>query len=174
MRIVCNKIEGFHGTDIEIYHEGKPFYFFEGETFFNLPKGTFDSVGNVDRLERRIVYNIPELHKPEKFVKMKPLKIHIEDNPNKASIDIRTGNVFFDEELNSKLYVPNKVFVLGHELGHNFYKNECKCDLFSAKKMLENGFNPSQCFHSSSVCLGKRNEERKKELLNFLKRVTWD
>ena len=173
MKLVCNKIEGFHGTDVEIYHEGKPFYFFEGETFFNLPKGTFESVGRVEQLKNRIVYDTPSLSKPEKFIKMKGIKIHVEENPNKASIDVNTGNVYFDEDLNNKLYVPNKVFVLGHELGHNYYKDECKCDFFSAKKMLDNGFNPSQCYHSTSVCLGQRNEERKEKLLNFLRQTTW-
>lgn len=175
--IQIKNISGFLGSDVEVYHNGKLFYLNDsGENIeFNLPCGSFEIEGkNIECLERPLLYKTPKISIPQKNIKMKEMVIHFVDNPNKASIHVQSGNTYFDSELAEMWETPKKIFVLGHELGHNFYKDEILCDIYSAKKMLENGFNPSQCIYSSVTCLSKGAEERKNKLLNFLKKVTYE
>mgnify|MGYP003346752442 FL=1 len=76
------------------------------------------------------------------------------------------------------------VFVLFHENGHFFYggekhgtkayfDNEHYCDCYAAKKMLERGFNPSQCLFAVEMCLSEEDSsrDRKDRMFDFLKRV---
>jgi|688.fasta_scaffold40170_10 hypothetical protein len=170
--LIVNEIKTFCGKNFDIYHNGKLFYSNQtGEKInFNLPKGRyFIECDTMYPIDKKLVYITPKIeHLREKFIKMKPIKINIVENRNKASISVADGNIFFDEKIHSEWATPKKVFILGHELGHNYFKSEDLCDLFSAKKMLENGFNLSQCYYSSVKCL-KNNPSRNETLLNFLK-----
>lgn len=167
-----DKITGWYGVG-SVFHNGKLLYYAPDYVEFNLPIGTFYFEGDFTQLDKPLVYIIPDLPKYEKRIKMKKIDISVVDNPNKASIDVLTGKVYFDKVIKDDWETAKKVFILGHEIGHNYYKTELFCDLFSAKKMLENGFNPSQCFYSSFYCLSNGNigVDRKQQLLNFLEKV---
>lgn len=157
-------------------NRGLPFYFFKNEEgkeiIFNLPSGNyFINGGSVFLNGSPLIYVCPPLPKPEKKIDIvEHLEIEVAENPNKASIDIKTGHVIIDRKFFNN-EIPFVHFILFHELGHFYYSTEYKCDLFSANKMLKLGFNPSQCFYANSICLSDRQEERKKILFNYLKKI---
>ena len=56
-----------------------------------------------------------------------------------------------------------RVFILLHELGHFYYKDESLCDLFAAKNFINWGYNNSTAFYALSQvlnCDSDRNKER--------------
>jgi hypothetical protein len=175
MQLDVTKITGYSGLNFTIYHNGMLFYSVLTDEYvnFNLPIGSYEiDCEDIFELDNPVIYVIPQLPEPEKKVVMKRIKINRVVNKNKASIDVRSGNTYLDSKIDDTWSTAKKVFILGHELGHNYYVTELFCDMFSAKKMLENGFNPSQCFHASFMCLSGGFSDRKKDLLTFLKEVT--
>lgn len=174
MKLVVKKITGFCGINFNVWHNDLLFYSVQKNEYvnFNLPIGTYEiEAEDFFELPNPVIYIIPTLPETEKNIVMKRMNIKRVVNKNKASIDVRTGNTYLDSDIDDTWHTAKKVFILGHELGHNYYKTELYCDMFSAKKMLENGFNPSQCFHASFTCLSGGVTERKTELLTFLKQV---
>ena len=179
MEIFNESIKGFASLDqlIQINDvNGRPFYFFPNTSrqriTFNLPSGIYFTDNNIEELEQPLEYILPELPKKEKSGEFpENFDIEIMENPNKCSVDIESGLIIFDTELFKKWEKPKINFVLFHELGHCYYKTEWKCDLIAASKMLEMGFNPSQCLYSSYHCLSEKNIERKNILNDYLKKV---
>lgn len=53
-------------------------------------------------------------------------------------------------------------FVLGHELGHQHYKNEHFCDLYSANRMLKKGYNKEQILEAAAQTRGRYHALTKK------------
>jgi hypothetical protein len=67
---------------------------------------------------------------------------------------------------------PIRVFILCHEIGHCFYKDEHKADLFAVKMYLKNGYNKSMALHSLTDVLNlhsPENQNRIKKIVNVLK-----
>lgn len=101
----------------------------------------------------QIVYN-PDLQGT-------PARIFTQMNP--ARIEI--GDKF-------KTFAPQvRMFILLHEYGHLFYKDEHKTDLFALKEYLKLGLNASQAFYALSKVLhdSEANTERIKKLFHELK-----
>ena len=92
-------------------------------------------------------------------------------NRNKCSVDIETGLIILDPDKEKEWTKPFLNFVIFHELGHVHYFTEWKCDLHSIAKMLEFGFNPSQCLYSSYLCLSESQQARKDKAEKFLNQV---
>lgn len=148
-------------TEVVIYDEKKfPFYFHTNAARrinFNLPPGSYYS-------------NVPLTKKPFKpygqkkyprFRKgfLKRIKVYKVTNQNKASISLKTSQVFVDPLYYDNPYEPLKTFTLLHELFHHFFHAKTKrekrnpfihqfiesqCDDAARNYMLANGWNPSQ------------------------------
>jgi hypothetical protein len=58
-----------------------------------------------------------------------------------------------------------------HELGHYFYSDEKKCDLFAAIQMMKRGFNPSQCGIAIDSALSAKSFDRKFCLINKMRKL---
>lgn len=171
-------ITGFESTArvVEIFDGAcRPFYYIENlqgkRVTFNLPDGKYFPSCDVEQLSRPLEYVCPALPKREKNVPIvETLNIKVEANPNKASYANATGEMLIDYSIWQKS-IPERRFVMGHELGHTYYFTEWKCDLFSAFTMLEQGYNPTQCFYANFHCLSDAQNERKNILFTQLKKV---
>lgn len=171
-------ITGFESTErvVEIFDGAqRPFYYLENpqgkRVTFNLPVGKYYPACEIEPLEKPLRYVCPELPKKEKNVPMVPrLNIEVAANPNKASYRNADGYMLIDHSIWDKS-IPERRFVMGHELGHTYYFTEWKCDVFSAFTMLEQGYNPSQCFYANFHCLSAAQDERKNILYTQLKKV---
>lgn len=171
-------ITGFEALSPVIIYDWKGVIFFASEspTFFNLPANFWGKIeGEVRELNEPVKYYIPDLPKFEKKTPLKKLTIKYGENPNKCSVRFRDGVILFDNQFKDKELTRN--YIIGHEIGHFFYlgngdTSELNCDIFSAKMMLENGYNPSQIFITSNITLTGANKDfRVNGLRNFLEKV---
>lgn len=67
---------------------------------------------------------------------------------------------------------PVRVFIMCHEIGHSYYHDEEKADLFGCKLFLKLGYNGTTALHSLTDVLNydsKQNKYRIKRLYNILK-----
>jgi hypothetical protein len=94
-------------------------------------------------------------------------------NPNKASIYPRLHKVIADKNLFDKLPRPCVKFILFHELGHYFYKDEPLADLFAVVCMLQNGFNYSDCLLTHIRYLKRSAETVKRTLFIYKKLIEY-
>lgn len=138
-----------------------------GKLIFNLPRGVYFTE-NILTQVMPVNYKIklPKRDFSPK-IKLSELSIIFNKNPHKASINTRTGKIYF----NTDLLKENKAFyyfVFFHEIGHLFYKSELNCDNFSTAQLLKLGFNPSQIFEASKKTLSKKNYRR---IFNTFKKV---
>ena len=149
------------------YHKGNE----NGRFFFNLPKGEYYTSNNIERCGEPIPVNLPKLPPPEKQ-KTLPKKVNVSflENPNKASILVDKHKIFVDPKI-MKLPLPSIVFVLFHEIGHYYYKDEKKCDLFAVREMLKRGFNPSQCGIAIDEALSDKSLERKICIIDKMRKL---
>ena len=152
----------------------EPFYVMKkkGEyTYFNLPKGEYIIEVEVERLTKPNYFALPPLPTFERNIKRpKEVKIIFGTNPNKCSINLEEGVIICDWSIKAKGR-SEQCFVIYHEFGHYFYKTESSCDKFASRKMIEEGFNPSQTVYSVNGCLSERSQERKNEIYNFAKKA---
>jgi hypothetical protein len=134
---------------------------------FNLPEGVYRYDGQFTKLDEPVsVVNIP-LPMYERFYGKKRYDIIFGTNPNKCTIFYDKGVILFDNSIMSKpLYVKYGIYY--HELGHHFYKTEKYADLYSAKRMLEKGFNPSQVGRAFLDSLSEKSIQRKMDMVNTL------
>lgn len=164
---------------IIILYNGNPFYYFENpsenEVRFNLPPLPleFSTENDIDKLKKPVEYIYPPLPKRQKFKSINEnFTIEVRDNPNKASVNVSRAYIILDPKfLEDPL--PFQIFVLGHEISHNLYFDECSCDIYSAYMMLEKGYNPSQCLYANYFCLSNtdKTKQRKTDYSNWLKQV---
>lgn len=135
------------------HKNGTPFYVFDNPNGFEftLPKGTYRISGGtmIGRMEKRKGHRAPS---HLRFPLPKKISLHFAPNPVKAAIDLRSGTVVVDPALRA---LPSfcLTFILFHEIGHYFYKDEAMCDLFAAQEMHRRGFNPSQIAAASTLTL---------------------
>jgi hypothetical protein len=179
MEFTIDKKTGFY-TDgkIVILCHGLPFYVSTKETTFNLPKGIYEVIdGRIQELPCPITYIVPKLAPPTRKARTpEKLEIIVEPNPHKCTFDLNKGLVKIDPEFVSK----GKAFlsfIFGHEIGHLNYlgsrhdeNGELKCDKFSAKMLIDEGYNPSQLFFAQNLCL-THSPERKEKFENFLNNI---
>ena len=67
---------------------------------------------------------------------------------------------------------PVQVFIICHEIGHSYYHDEEKADLYACKLYLKLGFNGSTAIHSLTDVLNfksYKNKDRINKLFNYLK-----
>ncbi|NMD01072.1 MAG: hypothetical protein GYA62_15320 [Bacteroidales bacterium] len=112
--------------------------------------------------------NLPANEKKEKPRK---LNVVFTNNPNKLSIDIKTGTVYADKKFWNSLNEIQQRFVIAHELGHFKYYNETKADKFAAYLLLKSGYNPTQIVACINSTLSENSHARKNRIYNFLKTV---
>lgn len=148
-----DKKTGFRTMDkiVRVYDKrGTLFYFRNPDKFpftFNLPRGEYITTNTLKVCEPRR-YKLPQLPRRERSNQIpKRVKLTFGNNPHKASIYIDKHLIIFDYELRN-LSIPQQRQVFYHELGHYHYKTESFCDLFAVRRMLIEGFNPSQCYYS--------------------------
>lgn len=134
---------------------------------FNLMAGNWSYDGSFIKLDAPVpVKNIP-LPLKERNLNRKRYEIVFGDNPNKCTIFYDDGVILFDSSFKNKpLYV--KYLIYFHELGHHWYITESKADLYSAKKLLELGFNPSQIQRGILESLSSKSEERQMKIVYTL------
>lgn len=178
MFVNLEKITGFESNceKIEVLDNcGRTFYFMPNperkRITFNLPDGEFFFCCDFKFLPRPLRYVCPPLPPKEKNIEVvKDLKITVTNNPHKASFKNVTGEMVLDYSFLEKP-IPARRFVMGHEVGHNYYFTEWKCDYYSAYTMLQEGYNPSQCYYANAFCLSERQSERKEQLFKLLCKV---
>jgi hypothetical protein len=173
-----DKKTGFKSLDsvICIYDEDyAPFYFMTNkgkEIRFNLPKGTYHTENAITYLQSPVHYSTPDLPKKEKnLTPPDSIEIVWNENPHKCSILLNIGLIVCSPYIRSKSRAE-QMFIIYHELGHYLYKTESYCDLYATKRMIEDGFNPSQCVYSVNGCLTHdKSIERKDNVFNFAKKI---
>lgn len=137
---------------------------------FNLPKGSFQILGNLIKLTEPVKFSPILLPPKERDFKPKVYKILFEPNKNKCTINHILGTITFDNAFKiAPKYILYDIYF--HELGHNYYTTEKFADLYAAKKMLEVGFNPTQIGRSKLVTLSNNSFNRKEFIINRLKNI---
>lgn len=178
MQIVINKKTGFEtdAANVAIYNSDfSPFYVKtrQGSKLeFNLPPGAYYCEQKLTQLKKPVEYKAPALPKPERKLNLpsNPIQIIFRPNPNKCSIFLNLGLIVCDPSIKIKSKAE-QMFVVYHEIGHYLYKTEKFCDMYAAARMLEDGYNPSQCVYSVNGCLSDQSQERKQNIFNFSKKV---
>lgn len=184
MKFRVNKITGFHAiAPVSIYDKkGREFYIKNESSlpdvgvFFNLPRGEYLTDNKLRELPIPVRYDCPPLPDFEKVRKVPKIKIIIKPNPHKCSVYYNTGKIIIDPTFANQA-LPKLKHILYHEIGHFRYKTEYKCDMFSCREMLKNGFNPSQCIkvmlHNLSSDKAATLERTTKNLEYLEKVKTW-
>ena len=153
-----NKISGFFTMDreVRIYTlDGEIFYFSNNRkvTKFNLPKGVYKTDNNIKLNIKPFSFKVKKLPPFERCLKRpKKIKLFFQPNPNKCTVRLNEGIIIMDTAI-KELPKPCIMFVLGHELGHYYYKSENKCDNYSFNLLLKQGYNPSQLIWASELTL---------------------
>lgn len=176
-KITVNKKTVFftHDKPLNIYDErGLLFYSsdfvkkFKG--FFSLPRGVYYTNNRLQLSSMKInSYEKIQLPKIERDLKhdWDTFKIIFDDNPNKCSINHKTKTITYDNSFKKQpLYIL--YFILFHEMGHNYYQSEIGADIFAVKKMLKEGFTPSQIGLSPLKSLSKSSDFRKKIIIDTI------
>jgi hypothetical protein len=176
-RFSVNKKTGFctYESPVLIFEQkrNRPFYFHRGNDkgafYFNLPKGNYYTENKIKPLSIPVPVALPQLPPPEKN-KLLPKKVQVNflENPNKASILVDKHKIYVDPKI-MKLPIPAIFFVLFHEIGHYYYIDEKKCDLFAVREMLKRGFNPSQCGIAIDQALSNKSIDRKMCVIEKMK-----
>lgn len=169
-----NKKTGFisSSNDIELL-DGKGFLFYKRsftgkKNKFNLPKGKyFLKQGLLKKIKLPVKFKMAKLPAIEHLGRTQNnLKVIISDNPNKCSIDYFNKIITLD---GSYLKAPRIVvdFILAHELGHCFYADQSKADMYAGNLLIKHGYNPSQVLEAPNLVLSNRSISRKKKMLKY-------
>lgn len=178
-RLFVDKKTGFRVTDVYkpiIIRDERGISFYNTEplvpktTEFNLPPGEYyvDS-GAFVKAAIPVWYPRKPMPFQQRIFMPDPGKFKIEFgiNPNKCSVLWDEGVILFDESFLDR--PRNEVdFILGHEMGHRYYKTEAYCDLYAANLMLKWGYNPYQIGMSSIDSLSDNAESRKLFIIDKL------
>lgn len=138
---------------------------------FNLPAGDYYiAKGKIAPMIHPLAYE--NEHKPmPRIQRVKDDPSHFEisftDNPMTGSVLWGKKQIILDESLKD-LPLPFIVFILYHEYGHQFYKNEAACDRYAANAMLDAGYNPEQIGEAIAYTLSQNNTPRKEKMINAL------
>lgn len=139
---------------------------------FNLPAGVYNINGDVREFE---LYKYPrfDLGKADKVTDFSAVKIAYINNPAKASIYVKTGQMFLDLDYWNRSLPKDKKFLMLHELGHYALNGgtEKKANEWASNRMLDLGYNPTnitecytrfdnklsrlQCFESAKIFINQ-------------------
>lgn len=66
-----------------------------------------------------------------------------------------------------------RMFIMLHELGHNMYITEWKCDVFALYVMMKKGCSISQCFYALDMVMkpSDAKDERLKKIYSYIKKI---
>lgn len=163
-KIVVDKPTGFKGyNDVLIFdNKGRKFYSYQtkGEFKFNLPVGTYYTNSKFEKCRNMHTYDFKRTRRRENYNYKEPMKVKVifATNPNKASIFLTLHKIVIDPSFLEAPYPPFLVeYLIGHEIGHYYYKTEEYCDEFSQERMLKRGYNKSQIAECSRTSLGSNN-----------------
>jgi hypothetical protein len=139
---------------------------------FNLPPGTyFVDSGYFSPKTFPVYYPKIKMPFPQRFYKSPyDFKTSFGNNPNKATINWVNKTILFDNSL-KECTIPELEFILWHEFGHAYYKDEKAADLYAANKMLDRGFNPSQVGIAPDTLSDKQDARKMNVLKNLFKYV---
>jgi hypothetical protein len=175
--LILEEKTGFRSTMPFTIYDNKGVLFYD-DTFtdhiykglaleFNLPAGYYKFEGSFIKLDSPVKQVDIALPPKERNLIQKKYKIMYGDNPHKCTIFYAPGIILFDNSFKTApLYIRYGIYF--HELGHLFYKSEDKADAYSAKKMLEIGFNPSQIGRVGLMTLSNNSFERKVKTVRLL------
>jgi hypothetical protein len=174
-KIFLNHKTGFQGFEkVIVFENGKPFYVIQkkGKIKFNLPKGEYNILTPVKKLNSPITYKVTSKRKRENYFYTPPeqgLKVIIGDNANKASIKPLEGIILIDQKYKNDF--PSFVFtyLLYHEIGHYHYDTEEFCDEYARDRMLSEGYNISQVVEASKMTLNDKHDRFRNCLENAKK-----
>lgn len=136
---------------------------------FYLPIGVYYITASINRIKYK-PRKIKKLPKFERNLKhnWSDFKIGFKENPNKATIYHKKKLIIFDNIFKTKpLYIL--IFILGHEVGHKYYKTEYKADAYAVNYMLKAGFNRSQIGLAPLSALTDEQLKRKHIIIKNLK-----
>lgn len=85
------------------------------------------------------------------------------NNPNKCTIKHKQKLIFFDNQFKKSPW-PVIIFIIMHEIGHNWYETEHFADEFAVNNMLKKGYMPEQIIDASNI-LSAKNVDRKRNIL---------
>lgn len=127
-------------------------------------KGKFQKVDNFQNYD----LSLPTFER-DKQNDFSEFKIAFARNPYKCTIFHRKKLILFDNSFLSKPYY-HIAFILFHEVGHNWYNTEELADTYSVKTMLKKGYTPFQILEAADKTLSGKNNKRKKNVLEVLKK----
>lgn len=156
-RVELDRVHRFKAQGpVTVHRDGEPFYVFgakERGFHFTLPPGSYRIEGGA------LLPGKPHTPKaaPRPRVALRfpfPREVVVKwtDNGNTASIDLLRGVIYADRSL-LRLPVFVRLFVLFHEIGHYWHRDEESCDRFACDQMIARGYNPSQCVVASNMTL---------------------
>lgn len=139
---------------------------------FNVPYGEYQYTGNLVKLDFPVSTKSIVLPSKQRNIAGGRYDIIFEPNPNKCTIYYDLKLIVFDTSFRTRpMY--EKYGIYFHELGHHWYKDESKADLYAVKKMLDYGFNPSQvALVFSNGLTQDKSEERKLRIAKILEYLT--
>lgn len=156
----------YASTAVVIYGaDRKPFYAAKAGAQFNLPKGIYGIDGFVNVLPAPIDYELPFYPVERDDRKYSEVIVKVTPNKNKASVIFAfdKANIFLDPSI-VKLGMCCFCYAVEHELAHALYIKsdtdtdthddvENRCDTYAEHRLIERGFNPSQCKAANQTLL---------------------
>lgn len=136
------------------------------QDYFSLPVGKYTIISFGNFYYSHPHKYIPDFPHPERFKEFNFNGVILKKNySNIATIIYPLGKIIIDEQL---FYAPKPILeaVINHEIGHLYYEDEAKCDIYSAERMKEKGYNASQIDGAFQTTL--YSEYRKNNIHNHL------
>lgn len=137
-------------------------------TKFNLPPGEY-FVDSGTFTKSNTVKTFPSINLPfrQRFFFPNPenFSIHFAANPNKCTVNWGAKSITFDSSFQESP-LPQIWMIFYHECGHKLYKTEAYCDLYAAKCMIRDGYNPSQIGYAVIDSLSDKQEARKEFIID--------
>jgi hypothetical protein len=179
-KIINFSVSGFVSTDeVILIFDNRKRQFYKRinperkKCFFNLPTGEYFTSSNIVRGEI-VVYDIPQIPKAEQLTKIpRTFYIVTGNNPNKCSVYLNKGKIFFDTQFLKSLNRPQLVYIIFHELAHYMYRgngnqSEKNCDTFATAKMLEIGYNPNQILKANLLSLTNSHKSKIRKINTYI------
>lgn len=114
----------------------------------NLPAGNYSIVGPHEIRRPRAYERLINLPLRDRF-KLQKYDLEYDAVPSIGLIDHKKGVIYLDQRLKNEPKHINK-FVYLHEIGHTRYKDEHTADLYAAKKLLSQGYDPQEIINAAA------------------------
>lgn len=162
------KVYDYRGV---IFFDSKEVKNFDG--YITLP---LISMGESKYYTNEKIYRVPTIARIKDYTPPKErdmrhnfsgFKVRFAKNPHKCSILHIKKLILFDTDFKNKPYAE-LMFILMHEVGHNWYETEHKCDEFAVNTMLRKGYTPHQIMNACDNVLSNKVYDRKENVLTQL------